>query len=81
VRSIQGARSVTLELEPVTTKASASRGPGSDAPPRTSHVAHSPLHASPVRSRIQRSKSPRRSAISATVVPAFKMRMRNARTG
>ncbi len=52
VLSIHGARSVTLELEPVRTKASASRGPGSGALVRTSTAAHCPGQASPVFARI-----------------------------
>ena len=52
-RSIQAARSVTLELDPVMTNASASRGPGT-RPMRTSLVSQLPGQASPVCARIHR---------------------------
>ena len=75
-RSIHGACSVTLWLEPVMKKASASRGPGSGASVRRSCVAQVPGQAAPVRSSIQRGKPPRRSAMAGTVSPVTRMRAR-----
>src|ERR1019366_3220861 len=72
-RSIQGARSVTLELEPAMMKPTASRGPGRGAVPRASSPLLRPRQASPVRVRMNRSKSPRSRAMAGRVCPATRM--------